>query len=74
MTFMNAELKLSRMLSQVENLNKDEHVSLLKKIASMIIDNDLPPGPIKLSDVSGLGSSLWHDVNIDQYIEHERQR
>ena len=69
---MNAELNLNEILSQVKKLNKLDQVALLKKITSML-KKDKSKQPVKLSDISGLGSSIWHDINIDEYVDGERQ-
>jgi len=70
---MNAELSLKEILSQVKKLNKPEQQTLLKKIASMLQTGGKSNKPTRLSEISGLGSSLWHNVNIDQYVDSERQ-
>ena len=70
---MDAELKLNKILSQVQKLNKFEQAALLKKISSLINGSEHPPKPVKLAEISGLGSSLWHGVDIDKYVDEERQ-
>lgn len=70
---MNAELSLKEILSQVKKLNKPEQQTLLKKIASMLQMEEKSNKPARLSEISGLGSSLWHNVDIDQYVDSERQ-
>ena len=69
---MNAELKLNEILSQIKKLDKPDQATLLKEIAAMIQKGSTNP-PAKLSKISGLGSSLWRDVNIDEYVDSERQ-
>lgn len=70
---MNAEVSLKKILSQVQKLNKVEQVTLLRKITSMLQDKDGTSGSVKLSEISGVGSFLWHDVDIDKYVYEERQ-
>jgi len=70
---MNAEISLKEILVQVKKLNKIEQTTLLKKISSMIKKEEKQPEPIKLKELAGLGSSIWHDVNIDHYIDEERK-
>ena len=70
---MNAELSLKEILSQVKKLNKPEKVTLLKKITLMLTREEKTDKSAKLSEISGLGSSLWRDVNIDRYVDNERQ-
>jgi len=55
---MNAELNLNEILSQVKKLNKLDQVTLLKKITSML-KKDKSNQPVKLSEISGLGASVW---------------
>lgn len=69
---MNAELNLNEILSHVKKLNKLEQATLLKKITSML-KKEKSNQPVKLAEISGLGSSLWHDINIDEYVDGERQ-
>jgi len=73
LSFMNAELSLKEILSQVKKLNKPEKVTLLKKITLMLTREEKAGKSTKLSEISGLGSSLWHNVNIDHYVDNERQ-
>jgi ribosomal protein L18E len=70
---MNANLNLSEILSQVKKLNKLEQATLLKKIASMIQGKNESNKAVKISEISGLGAPLWGDVNIDAYVDGERQ-
>jgi hypothetical protein len=69
---MNAELNLNEILLHVKKLNKLDQVALLKKITSML-KKDKSNQPVKLSEISGLGSSVWQDINIDEYVDGERQ-
>lgn len=70
---MDAELKLNKILTQVQKLNKFEQAALLKRISSLLNGNKQPLKPPRLIEISGLGSSLWHDVDINKYLDEERQ-
>lgn len=70
-SIMNAELNLNEILTQVRKLKKAEQVTLLKKISSILKSKEKPSSPVKLSEISGVGSSLWRD--IDKYLDEERQ-
>jgi hypothetical protein len=70
---MDAELKLNKILVQVQKLSKFEQAALLKKISSLINGNEHSPKQERLIEISGLGSSLWHDVDIEKYVDEERQ-
>lgn len=70
---MNAELSLMEILSQVQKLNKVEQTTLLKKISAMVKKNETTTPPIKLTQLAGLGASTWKNVDIDKYVDDERQ-
>ena len=66
-------MKLNKILGQVQKLNKFEQAALLKRMSSLINGNEQPSKPVRLIEISGLGSSLWHDVDINKYVDEERQ-
>jgi hypothetical protein len=70
---MHAELRLNKILTQVQKLNKIEQAALLKKISFLVNGNEQQVKAIKLTEISGLGADLWHDVDIDKYVDEERQ-
>jgi hypothetical protein len=69
---MDAELNLNQILSQVKKLNKLDQIALVKRLTSML-QEDKSNRPAKISELSGLGSAIWHNVNIDEYVDGERQ-
>ncbi|HJP63638.1 MAG TPA: hypothetical protein VJ844_09365 [Mucilaginibacter sp.] len=70
---MNAELNLNEILSQVKKLTELEQLTLLKRIKSMLQKKEKHSKTTNLTELSGLGASVWHGVNIDQYVDNERQ-
>jgi hypothetical protein len=71
---MNAELKMDKIFSQVQKLNKAQQTSLLKKLTHLLKADKLTVGkPVTLTDLSGLGSDIWRDTDIDKYVDDERQ-
>ena len=70
---MDAELKLNKILVQVQQLSKFEQASLLKKMSLLINGDQQQDKQVRLMDIAGLGYSLWHDVDIDKYVDEERQ-
>ena len=64
---------LNSILSEVKKLNKADRAILLKRISTIVQKDEQPYEPAKLSQLSGLGYSLWQDVDIDKYIDEERQ-
>ncbi|MBC7401017.1 MAG: hypothetical protein H7289_13835 [Mucilaginibacter sp.] len=70
---MDAELSLKEIISQVKKLNKGEKITLLQRITLLISKEEKSTKTVKLSDISGLGSSLWHNINVDEYVDSERE-
>jgi len=70
---MSAILNVQDILNQIKRLDKSEQFSLLERLVSLVRKSDEPSNTIKLSSISGLGSEVWQNSNIDQYIEQERQ-
>jgi len=64
---------LNAILLQVDKLDKAEQAILLKRITKMITKNSSSLGSISLTQLSGLGSSIWRGLDIDKYIDDERQ-
>jgi hypothetical protein len=70
---MNADLNINEILLQVERLAKEDQLSLLEKLALMIRKSERKEKQTKLSSLSGVGSSLWSNTDIDDYVDQERQ-
>lgn len=60
-------------LSQVNKLNKADKAFLLKKIAAMVKEGKSAAETVKLSQISSLDPSIWQGIDIDSYVDSERQ-
>ncbi len=67
------ELTVDNIFSQIKKLKQSDQVSLSQKIASLLKGEKKKSESVKLTDISGLGSHIWTNLNIDDYIEKERQ-
>lgn len=65
--------KLNSILSQVQKLSKVEQAVLLDKILAMLNATAVSKKDIRLMELSGLGSEIWRDTDIDKYVDDERQ-
>ena len=70
---MSATLNINDILSKVKELDKDEQLTLLERLAALIRKNEAIKVPTKLSKISGVGSKIWKKTNIDKFIDQERQ-
>ncbi len=70
---MSAALNVHDILSRVRELDKDEQFTLLERLIALIRKHENASGTSQLSSISGVGSEIWENTNIDEYIEQERQ-
>lgn len=70
--FMSTAINIHDILSKVSKLDKEEQVTLLEMLVALIRKDDSTKF-VKLSDISGIGSNVWKQTNIDEYIVNERQ-
>ncbi|PWK75287.1 hypothetical protein LX99_03780 [Mucilaginibacter oryzae] len=70
---MNTDLNINDILLQVEQLDREAQQSLFEKLALMIRKPEQKKSKVKLSSISGLGASVWSKIDIDDYVDHERQ-
>lgn len=72
---MSASLNINDILSQVKQLDKEDQLTLLQRLASLLKRTEATkPTSARLTSLSGLGSEIWKsDSDIDSYIDEERQ-
>lgn len=72
---MAAVMNVNEILSQVKQLDKEDQLSLLQRITSLLKRTEGEQSvSLTLTSLSGLGSEIWRSsIDIDNYIEEERQ-
>ena len=62
-----------RVIEQFQSLAADEQLRLLRDLAGLVQSSSpvVTPKP-SLMDVQGLGNELWRDVDVDAYLNEER--
>jgi len=72
---MAASLNINDILSQVKRLDKEDQLTLLQRLASLLKRTESTTGAsMRLTALSGLGSEIWKSTDdIDYYIDGERQ-
>ena len=63
---------INNILTEVKYLNREDQLSLLEKLVAIIRKKQDVPG-VKLSSISGIGAEIWRGIDIDKYIETERE-
>jgi len=66
-------VNIQDILADVKKLDKEQQFTLLEKLVSLIKNIRLKDAPVKLSEISGVGAKIWNEINIDEYIDKERQ-
>jgi hypothetical protein len=72
---MAESLNINDILTQVKQLEKEEQLTLLQRLVSLLKQNEITKtASTHLTSLSGLGSEIWKSINnIDSYIDEERQ-
>ncbi len=71
-----SSLNINDILSQVKQLDKEDQLTLLQRIASLLkrTQTAKPTSSVRLTSLSGLGSEIWKSADdIDTYMDGERQ-
>jgi hypothetical protein len=72
---MAASININNILSQVKQLDKEDQLTLLQRLASLLKKAEADKAAaLHLTSLSGLGSEIWKSTSdIDNYIDEERQ-
>ena len=70
---MDTSIRISEILSQISSLDYETKIQVAEKILKMIRKKEVKKDEIKLSDLKGLGPEIWQNLDIDNYINSERQ-
>ena len=66
-------IDIDSILSQVRQLDYMDRINLLERVILLIKKENVVKEQVKLTSICGLGSEIWKDVDIDKYVENERQ-
>lgn len=72
---MAESLKINNILSQVRQLDKEDQLTLLQRMAYLLKKRETKKTTsTRLTSLSGVGSAIWENADeIDNYIDEERQ-
>ncbi len=70
-----SSLKINNILSQVKQLDREDQLTLLQRIASLLKSTQTTKTTsVRLTSLAGLESEIWKSTNdIDKHIDGERQ-
>ena len=71
---MEKSVRVQNILSQIMKLDNETRLYLLERLISQLRKTNKESNSIShnLSELNSLGSDVWKDVDIDKYIEEER--
>jgi hypothetical protein len=66
---------IDNIILEAEKLDKKDQINLLKKLLELVKKTEVlnKSTSVSLTSLSGLGSDIWINTDIDSYIENERQ-
>jgi len=69
------ETQVQSILFQIRKLDHQTRIQLMEEIINLLKDKKEgnEKEAISLTDLNELGSEIWKGVDIDQYVEGERQ-
>jgi hypothetical protein len=70
---MEKPVDINEILLKVKMLKKDEQMNLLERIFCLVNSKEIQNDTFKLSTITGKGSNIWKNTDIDQYIANERE-
>ncbi len=71
---MNASIEIKKILAQVDQMGDKEKLMILEKIKSILEKEDKNhSSKLSLYSLKGLGSDIWKDTTVDDYIKRERE-
>lgn len=65
-------ISIADIINQIKRLNHSEKINILEEVVSLIKNESIAGEWIPLSSLNGLGSEIWKDADIDEYIANER--
>jgi hypothetical protein len=69
---MNTSVKINHIIEQIAELDDHTKKLLMDEILQMINKNT-EKRRRNLTDLKGLGKELWKNINVENYIQTERQ-
>ncbi len=70
---MSKAINFNELLSQVEQMDSSAKLSLLEHIKSLLKKEPKKKNKISITQLNGLGKEIWKGVDIEKYVENERQ-
>lgn len=66
------ELTYTAVFNQVQSLGLDDQVRLLEELAAIVRYKVAAWPKHSILELKGLGKEIWQDIDVEKYIEEER--
>ncbi|MBI9037029.1 MAG: hypothetical protein JEY97_02745 [Bacteroidales bacterium] len=70
---METSIQINKIIDQIAIFDNSSKISLIEKILKTIQIHTDEKTISKLTELNGLGSNIWKNIDIERYIENERQ-
>jgi hypothetical protein len=73
MVCMESAVNLQQIVTEIEKLDYEGKISLMTKILSLLKREDQKNQAIPITQLQGLGKSIWLNIDIESYLKTERE-
>lgn len=70
---MEREKEIEEIVARVKRLNPTDRLVVLKELTAISEQEEPKKERMSLLSLRGLGAEIWKDMDVDKYIEEERQ-
>lgn len=71
---MDESVRVKNILSQISKLDNKSRLYLIDRLEELKKNkSEVKPSSHKLIELNSLGSEIWQDIDIDNYVQQERQ-
>lgn len=70
---MEREKEIAEIITRIKRLEPADRLVILKEIAAINEQEEPKKEERHALNLKGLGAEIWKDIDIDKYIEEERQ-
>ncbi|MGM0619885.1 MAG: hypothetical protein ACQETJ_02485 [Bacteroidota bacterium] len=70
---MDVSIKIDQIVKQVSSLDYNSKIQVAEKIISLLKAPEKKDNqPNKLTDLKGLGTEVWENIDVNDYLQNER--
>ena len=72
---MDKSIVIENIIEQVKKLDNEARIYLMERLSRILKRSTVEKNQelTRLTDLNSLGSEIWENINIDQYVHEERQ-